>query len=180
METCGGNTEATQSIAFVSFSFFLFFWFQPPTTSDNTAKEFCVLSVTHLGSFCFIIKDKRNLKAAPQFLMYLFVGQGPGLGLVGRGVAATQRRQVLHDGVQRLLLDCRAENKGKKSRRENNVQENSGKRLKDVWLSLKSRKGKKRCSIMQQEGASRSREERRGCECKARRPLSEYFIPSPS
>lgn len=110
METCGGNTEATQSIAFMSFSFFLF---QSPTTSDNTAKEFCVLSVTHLGSFCFIIKDKRNLKAVPQFLMYLFVGQGPGLGLVGRGVAATQRRQVLHDGVQRLLLDCRAENKEK-------------------------------------------------------------------
>lgn len=98
----------------MSFSFFLFFLFQSLTTSDNTAKEFCVLSVIHLGSFCFIIKDKKkNLKAVPQFLMYLFVGQGPGLGLVGRGVAATQRRQVLHDGVQRLLLDCRAENKGK-------------------------------------------------------------------
>lgn len=61
---------------------------------------------------------KKNLKAVPQFLMYLFVGQGPGLGLVGRGVAATQRRQVLHDGVQRLLLDCRAENKEKVTARK--------------------------------------------------------------
>lgn len=50
--------------------------------------------------------------------MYLFVGQGPGLGLVGRGVAATQRRQVLHDGVQRLLLDCRVENKEEVTARE--------------------------------------------------------------
>lgn len=34
------------------------------------------------------------------------------------GVAAAQRRQVLHDGVQRLLLDCRMEEENKKNHTE--------------------------------------------------------------
>lgn len=65
----------------------------------------------------------------PPVLLYLLVGQGPGLGLVACGVAAAQRRQVLHDGVQRLLLDCAAEGRTKReSQRGNDKQENSRER----------------------------------------------------
>lgn len=55
-------------------------------------------------------------------LLYLFVGQGPGLGLVACGVAAAQRRQVLHDGVQRLLLDCGTEESRKKKKNHTHTQ----------------------------------------------------------
>lgn len=127
---------------------FLFFFVcssHPPLQIIQPKSSVYFLSHIREASVLFsTIKKNNNLKAVPQFLMYLFVGQGPGLGLVGRGVAATQRRQVLHDGVQRLLLDCRAENKEKSHGEKITCRKILEKDSRDVWLSLKSRKGKEK------------------------------------